>query len=114
MSIPKLVGQSLMGSFAGTTPSSSFLARIQRGELGGVILFGGNITTLSRLKATIATLQAAAARGGNPPLLIATDQEGGAVKRLPAGPPAASAETMGAQDSCERDRAASAARRASI
>ena len=87
-----------MGSFAGTTPSSSFLARIQRGELGGVILFGGNIATLSQLKATIATLQAAAERGGNPPLLIAADQEGGAVKRLRAGPPSSSAETMGAQD----------------
>jgi beta-N-acetylhexosaminidase len=99
VSIPKLVGQSLMGSFTGVTPSSSFLARIQRGELGGVILFGDNIATTARLKAIIATLQAAAARGGNPPLLIATDQEGGTVKRLPAGPPPAAAETMGAQDS---------------
>ena len=88
-----------MGSFTGVTPSGGFLARIQRGELGGVILFGGNITTLSQLKATIATLQAAAARGGNPPLFIATDQEGGAVRRLPAGPPSASAEKIGAQDS---------------
>lgn len=96
--IPKLVGQSLMGSFAGVTPSPSFLARIQRGELGGVILFGRNITTLPRLQATIAMLQAAAARGGNSPLLIATDQEGGKVKRLPAGPPSVSAKTMGAND----------------
>ena len=87
-----------MGSFAGVTPDGNFLARIQRGELGGVILFGRNITTLPRLKATIATLQAAAARGSNPPLLIATDQEGGKVKRLPAGPPSASAQTMGAND----------------
>ena len=99
VSVPKLVGQALVGSFAGPTPSSAFLARIQRGELGGVILFGRNITTIPALKATIATLQAAAARGGNPPLLIATDQEGGRVKRLPAGPPEASAETMGARDS---------------
>ena len=98
VSIPKLVGQSLMGSFTGVTPSNDVLARIQRGELGGVILFGRNIRTISGLKATIATLQAAAARGGNPPLLIATDQEGGKVKRLPAGPPAASAEAMGAEN----------------
>jgi beta-N-acetylhexosaminidase len=90
-----------MGSFAGVTPDSDFLARIQRGELGGVILFGDNITTLSALKTTIATLQAAAARGGNPPLLIATDQEGGKVRRLPGGPPPASASAMGAADSAK-------------
>ena len=92
----RLVGQTLMGAMDGTTPSADLLARIQRGELGGVIIFGGNITTPSALAAVIARLQDAAKAGGNPPLLIATDQEGGEVKRFPAGPPAASAETMGA------------------
>jgi beta-N-acetylhexosaminidase len=95
-SLAKLVGQTLMGAMDGTTPSADLLARIRRGELGGVILFGGNITTPSALAATVSQLQAAAKAGGNPPLLIATDQEGGEVKRFPAGPPAASAETMGA------------------
>ena len=98
-----------MGSYAGLTPSSAFLARIQRGELGGVILFGDNITTVAALRATVATLQAAAARGGNPPLLIATDQEGGDVKRLPVGPPPASAETMGATDGSKAARRGSEA-----
>jgi beta-N-acetylhexosaminidase len=94
--LAKLVGQTLMGGMDGTTPSADLLARIRRGELGGVIIFGGNITTPAALKATISQLQAAAKAGGNPPLLIATDQEGGEVKRFPAGPPATSAETMGA------------------
>ena len=31
--------------------------------------------------------RAAAAAGGNPPLLVAVDQEGGPVRRLPDGPP---------------------------
>ena len=95
-SLSRLVGQTLMGAMDGTTPSSDLLARVERGELGGVIIFGGNVTTPSALAGVISRLQSAAEAGGNPPLLIATDQEGGEVKRLPAGPPAASAETMGA------------------
>jgi beta-N-acetylhexosaminidase len=95
-SLGRLVGQTLMGAMDGTTPSPDLLARVKRGELGGVIIFGGNITTPSALAGVISRLQSAAEAGGNPPLLIATDQEGGEVKRLPAGPPAASAETMGA------------------
>ncbi len=94
--LASLVGQTLMGAMDGTVPSADLLARVRRGELGGVIIFGGNITTPSALTAVIARLQAAAKAGGNPPLLIATDQEGGEVKRLPAAPPASSAETMGA------------------
>ncbi len=84
-----------MGAMDGTTPSADLLARIRRGELGGVIIFGGNITTPAALSAVVARLQQAAKAGGNPPLLIATDQEGGEVKRFPTGPPVASAQTMG-------------------
>jgi beta-N-acetylhexosaminidase len=39
------------------------------------------------LTALTNSLQAAARRGHNPPLLIAVDQEGGEVQRLPNGPP---------------------------
>jgi beta-N-acetylhexosaminidase len=52
-----------------------------------VILFGDN--TAAGLEATrraVGELQVAARQGGNPPLLIMTDQEGAAVRRLP-GPP---------------------------
>ncbi len=96
LSLGRLVGQTLMGGMDGTTPSANLLARIRSGQLGGVIIFGGNITTPAVLAAVISQLQGAAKAGGNPPLLIATDQEGGEVKRFSAGPPAASAETMGA------------------
>lgn len=79
----------------GTTPSADFLARIRRGEVGGVILFGSNITTRAALMALTAQLQRAAGDGGQPPLLIATDQEGGAVKRIPWAPPTMTVAQMG-------------------
>ena len=35
-----LIGQKLVVRMDGTTPSASLLARIRRGEVGGIILFG--------------------------------------------------------------------------
>src|SRR4051794_27682920 len=49
-SVAHLIGQKLMVAMSGTTPSASLLGRIQRGEVGGVILFGENITTAAALK----------------------------------------------------------------
>ena len=73
----QLIGQKLMVAMSGTTPTSGLLGRIERGEIGGVILFGANITSAGQLKALTTALRQAAAQGGQPPLLIATDQEGG-------------------------------------
>ena len=95
-SLSRMVGQSVMGGFVGTTPSADFLARIRRGELGGVILFGGNVSTIPQVKAMVAQLRRAALDGGNPRLLVAVDQEGGIVKRLASCPPESSASSMGA------------------
>ena len=82
-----LVGQRLVVAMSGTSPSASLLGRVRRGEIGGVILFGSNITGPAQLRRLTAWLQAEARAGGRPPLLIATDQEGGSVRRLPwAGP----------------------------
>jgi beta-N-acetylhexosaminidase len=85
-SLARAVGRKIMTGFAGTAPSRSLLARARRGQIGGVILFGPNVS--GRLHATIQALQRAARAGGNPPLLIAVDQEGGEVRRLPSLPPA--------------------------
>ena len=92
----QLVGQKLVVSMSGTTPSAGILGRIGRGEVGGVILFGSNVTTARALRALTGQLQAAAAAGGQPPLLIATDQEGGSVLRVPWAPPTLSPPRMGA------------------
>jgi len=69
----------------GSTPSGSFLRRIRTGQIGGVVLFQNNATE-SQVPGLVAKLQAAAHAGGQLPLVIAVDQEGGLVKRLP-GPP---------------------------
>ena len=93
--LAQLVGQKLMVAINGTTPSASLLGRIERGEVGGVILFGFNITTPDALRALTDALREAAAKGGQPPPLISTDQEGGVVKRLPWAPPTRTPPEMG-------------------
>jgi beta-N-acetylhexosaminidase len=96
--LDRLVGQTVMSALSGTTPSVPLLARVRRGEIGGIILFGGNIATKPQVRALVARLQEAARTGGNPPLLIATDQEGGDVRRFHSGPPFDSAAAMGRTD----------------
>jgi beta-N-acetylhexosaminidase len=83
----QLVGQKLVVSMSGTTPSASLLTRARRGEIGGVIVHRFNFSTSAQLRAITASLQRAAASGGQPPLLIAVDQEGGSVKTIPWLPP---------------------------
>ncbi|MEV4422373.1 glycoside hydrolase family 3 N-terminal domain-containing protein [Patulibacter sp. NPDC049589] len=90
----RALGQMMVARFAGTAPSPALLRRVRRGEVGGVILFkdnvaGGGATT----RQLVSRLQRAARRGGNPPLLVSIDQEGGRVRRLP-GPPTPDAAGM--------------------
>ena len=72
---------------SGTYPSAALLRDVRAGRVGSVILFAANIVSRSQLSTLTGALQAAARAGGNPPVLIATDQEGGQVKRLTNGPP---------------------------
>ena len=82
-----MLGQMIIARFPGPSPSAAMLARIRAGEVGGVILFSDNFSRgLPSARAMIGDLQRAARLGGNPPLLVMTDQEGGAVNRVP-GPP---------------------------
>ena len=83
--LARMVGQMIVVRLPGRVPTPSFLARIRAGQVGGVILFPENFGPPGP-GALIARLQAAAAQGGNPPLLIGIDQEGGIVKRLPGAP----------------------------
>jgi beta-N-acetylhexosaminidase len=93
--LAQLIGQKLVVRMDGTVPSASLLGRIRRGEVGGVILFGANITTRTALIALTHKLHQAAIDGGQPALLIAVDQEGGSVKRIPWAPPTLSPPEMG-------------------
>jgi len=93
--LQRLVGQRLIVAMDGPTPSPSMLARIAGGEVGGVILFGRNLTTKSALIALTSRLHRAATDAGQPRLLIAVDQEGGTIKRIPWAPPTLSPPQMG-------------------
>jgi beta-N-acetylhexosaminidase len=78
--------------------TDELLDQARRGEIGGVVLFPESDITGERLADEIARLQAAAADGGNPRLLVAIDQEGGIVERLPALPPQLSPFTLAEND----------------
>ena len=94
-SVAELVGRRLVVAMEGTTPSAALLGRIRRGEVAGVLLFGGNVRSPTQLRALTSTLQGAARDGGRPPLLIMADQEGGVVRRLRWAPPRAPARELG-------------------
>lgn len=90
-----MIGQTIIGRFAGSVPPASFLDQIRSGELGGVILYTENVAGGETATRQVdEQLQRAAKEGGNPPLLIMTDQEGGEVKRLAWAPPELAAAEM--------------------
>jgi beta-N-acetylhexosaminidase len=93
--LAQMIGQKLMVRMSGTTPTAELLGRIQRGEVGGVILFGSNIVSRTQVIALTTKLRAAAVAGGQPTLLIAVDQEGGSIKRIPWAPPTLTPPQMG-------------------
>ncbi|MFN8223831.1 MAG: glycoside hydrolase family 3 N-terminal domain-containing protein [Gaiellales bacterium] len=92
----ELVGQRFVISFAGTSPSEALLARVRRGEIGGVILFGPNVARASQVRGLTQALHGAAREAGRPRLLVVTDQEGGAIRRFRWAPPLPSADLIGA------------------
>jgi beta-N-acetylhexosaminidase len=77
--------ETVMGTLVGP-PDERFLARIRNGKMGGVVLLRNGWLTQSTATAVTAELQRAACTRGEP-LLIAVDQEGGIVRRLPWAPP---------------------------
>lgn len=99
VSVAKLLGQRIMVGMDGTYPSAALLREVRAGHVGSVILFAANIVSRPQVAALTGALQRAARAGGNPPLLIATDQEGGQVKRFPSGPPHLSPPQIGATGS---------------
>jgi len=112
--LAQLIGQKLVVRMDGVTPSADLLGRIRRGEVGGIILFGPNVTTPTALVALTGQLRAAAVAGGQPRLLIAVDQEGGPIKRIPWAPPALSAPQMGRIGSASIARAQGASTAAAL
>lgn len=73
------VGQCFMVGFDGVEPPSDLIQLIREEEIGAVILFRRNITSVDQLKRLTSQLQEIA--GGH--LLIGIDHEGGRVFRMP-------------------------------
>jgi beta-N-acetylhexosaminidase len=82
----RLVGQMLMVRMEATA-TDELRARVRSGELGGVILFPPEGADPRAVGEQVAALRRVADRAGTPAPLVAIDQEGGEVKRLPSLPP---------------------------
>jgi beta-N-acetylhexosaminidase len=79
MTLEQAVGQQFLLTFEGReTPPNQFLEVLRRQHVGGVVLFRHkNMGNLTELRGLTQALQRAATESGQPPLLIAADQEGG-------------------------------------
>ena len=90
MTLREKVGQLLMVGFDGTELSSEFTAWLKDYRPGGIILFSRNLVDPLQIAQLTTSLQELTS---GEPLLIAIDQEGGRVSRLPKDftifPPAA-------------------------
>jgi len=86
----QMAGQRVIYSYARLNPPATLLSWIRHGLVGGVIFFGGNISSRAQIAGVIKKLDRANASSLNPlhnvPLLLMTDQEGGVVRRLPGAP----------------------------
>ena len=82
LSVEQLAGQRLMVGFEGRqfNPDLKFL--IGDLKVGGIILFSQNAETPHQVKKLCGSVQEYARMNGQPPLMIAIDQEGGQVARL--------------------------------
>ena len=89
LTLEQAVGQQCLFAFIGKRrPSADILKTLRRQHVGGIVLFRAkNIGTPAELRRLTAELQKAAARAGQPPLLIAADQEGGQLMAIGDGTP---------------------------
>jgi len=91
LSLRQQVGQTMILSFAGTSPPGYVRKVLSTGEASGVVLFAGNVRDAAQVRTLGSTLQRAA-RGG---ALVSVDQEGGSIRNLPFAAPAAGQPVQG-------------------
>ena len=103
-SLQHMIGQKLVVSMDGTSPSVSLLERARRGRIGGILIHQWNFSSAAQLRSIASKLRHAAAQGGRPRLLIAVDQEGGQVKTVSGIPPTLSPPKMGELGSSDTAR----------
>ncbi|HZP97585.1 MAG TPA: glycoside hydrolase family 3 protein [Candidatus Limnocylindria bacterium] len=77
-------GALVWAGFDGQHAPGEMLDAIRDGDIGGVVLFAirGNVRSKSQVREMLREIQAAARRGGLPPVPVAVDQEGGEVVRV--------------------------------
>jgi beta-N-acetylhexosaminidase len=96
-----LAGGRVLCTIEGTSVDDSMLDRLRRGGAAGVLLFKANIANQDQMLANAQAIEHAALSAPfGAPAIIAVDQEGGNVVRVP-GPPTQSAESMGLLSAAE-------------
>jgi len=103
------VAQLFVVGFRGTEPDRAIRELVETG-VGGVIYFARNVESPDQVAALSRSLQRTAAESDTPPLLIAVDEEGGVVSRLPWDGRPPGQMTIGAARDPELARRAAAAR----
>jgi beta-N-acetylhexosaminidase len=92
--VRRMAGQRLVVRTDGT-PDQRLIERARQGEIAGVIVFPSLGEDEANITEGIKRIQRAAAAGGQRPLIVATDQEGGEVKRFTVAPPQRSPFQLG-------------------
>lgn len=85
MTLEQKVAQMFMVTLHGSTMTEVGADFLRRWQPGGVVLFAANVTTPDQVTGLTNSFQSTITQAGGPPLLIATDQEGGVVARLTDG-----------------------------
>ena len=83
MTVQDLVGQMVVCGFSGTELTDDFADFLRTYKVGGVILFAGNMRTLQQTRKLCSDIQKVVTETTGFPAFICTDQEGGAICRLP-------------------------------
>jgi beta-N-acetylhexosaminidase len=95
--VEELAGARVLCRYQGPTVPDELLARLRHGKAAGVLWFGDNLPDIETAQRNAAAIRAAASAAPDPaPAIVATDQEGGGVRRIP-GPPRASAAQLATQ-----------------
>lgn len=108
MSLREAVGQMFVVSIEGPTMNPYTERAIRERNVGGVLLFGANMQSEAQVRSLTGSVQAAALSSEpGVPLLVAVDQEGGAVSNAPwVSPQPAAAEVGDRDDPAEARRIA--------
>jgi beta-N-acetylhexosaminidase len=83
-SLAQKAGQRLMAGFEGRALNADLKFLIQSLKVGGIVLFSRNLGHPDEIRQLCGDVQDYARSSGQPPLIIAIDQEGGQVARLKA------------------------------